>query len=241
MTRVCAADIDVVLVACFRAPSGRRHNPKRRKLKTLAEPPALCQKALDWRQLPTLGVAVKRAATNGCEEPRAQDCDPLEGAGCVSDTDDEGSLDDFKEAHHMDLRWMFDAEGDAIVGVSEATHVSDESLHQVMPHGSVDAAPTGDIFATTWVHSVNQQWKEHRSVNPYQHRHFTASNWSTTSTRPSKRSNCTTPESMGTNLPSTQSRTSKSQHGKEATKHTPAEYGYKNKHHNMNKNSPHQT
>lgn len=60
----------------------------------------------------------------------------------------------------MDLQWMFDAEGDAIVGVSEATHVSDESLHQVMPDGSVDAAPTGDIFATTWLHSVNQQWRE---------------------------------------------------------------------------------
>ena len=120
-----------------------RPQSKRRKQKSLAEPPALSPKALAWRQLPTLGVAARRAATNGCEEPRAQDCDPLEGAHCVNDSDDEGSLEDFEGAHDMDLPWMLDAEDDAIAGGSEATHVSDQSLHYVMPDGSVDAATTG--------------------------------------------------------------------------------------------------
>ena len=48
------------------------------------------------------------------------------------------------------------------------------------------------------------------SVRPHQHRHFTVSKWSPTSTRPSWRSNCTALESMGTNLQSTHSCTSPS-------------------------------
>ena len=38
-----------------------------------------------------------------CEEPHAQDCDPFQGVGGLSDTDDDGSLDDFEEPHYMDL------------------------------------------------------------------------------------------------------------------------------------------
>ena len=48
------------------------------------------------------------------------------------------------------------------------------------------------------------------SVRPHQHRHLTVSKWSPTSTRPSRRSNCTALESMGTNLQSTHSCTSPS-------------------------------
>ena len=48
------------------------------------------------------------------------------------------------------------------------------------------------------------------SVCPHQQRHFTVSKWSPTSTRPSRRSNCTALESMGTNFQSTHSCTSPS-------------------------------
>ena len=48
------------------------------------------------------------------------------------------------------------------------------------------------------------------SVRPHQHRHFTVSKWSPTSTRPRRRSNCTALESTGTNLQSTHSCTSPS-------------------------------
>ena len=36
-----------------------------------------------------------------CEEPHAQDCDPLEGDGGLSGTDGDGSLDDFEEPHYI--------------------------------------------------------------------------------------------------------------------------------------------
>ena len=48
------------------------------------------------------------------------------------------------------------------------------------------------------------------SVRPHQHRHLTVSKWSPTSTRPSRRSNCTALESVGTNFHSTHSCTSPS-------------------------------
>ena len=47
-------------------------------------------------------------------------------------------------------------------------------------------------------------------MRPHQHRHFTVSKWSPTSTRPRIRSNCTALESRGTNLQSTHSCTSPS-------------------------------
>ena len=55
-------------------------------------------------------------------------------------------------------------------------------------------------------HSASQS----DSVRPHQHRHFTVSKWSPTSTRPRRRSNCTALESMGTNFQSTHSCTSPS-------------------------------
>ena len=47
-------------------------------------------------------------------------------------------------------------------------------------------------------------------MRPHQHRHFTVSKWSPTSTRPRRRSNCTAIESRGRNLQCTHSCTSPS-------------------------------
>ena len=90
------------------------------------------------------------SSDSGCEEPHAQDCNPLDGDGDFGDTDDDGSLDDFEESRYMDLQWKFDAEDEAITGVGQEGRVFDDSLHQVMQDGMSCGSANWRHFLQRW-------------------------------------------------------------------------------------------